>query len=120
MHEELRRASEANAALQRSYTAELARAVKLRERLDTLTLSLRVCPPPKERREPLPVRHLSPPSCGVPYSMLPHGGDPEAPMSDIDAPAAGGAPASARGGATSPWVDSDLWVPTELYEQLQV
>lgn len=45
--EELRRAREANEVLEKTYQAQLARATKLKERLDGITQSLRACPPRK-------------------------------------------------------------------------
>lgn len=45
IRDELRKASEVNAGLQKSYAAQVARSSKLKERLDVLAHSLRVCPP---------------------------------------------------------------------------
>lgn len=121
LQHELRRATEANAALQTSYSAQLARAVKLRERLDTVTLSLRFCPPADaDKREALPVRQLSPPGrC----SCSEHCAGASASSNGIPSPAAdasggsGGCRASSSGSPS--WDASDAWVPAELFEQLQ-
>ncbi|KAL1521819.1 hypothetical protein AB1Y20_021470 [Prymnesium parvum] len=116
LQEELRRASDAGAALHKAYGAQLARVARLRERLDMIAHSLRACPPRRrghgEVSAPRPAarrRHSLSAKERRAQEQVEEGKGQE-----------GGAPAGAAAAASDgQGVDQDRWVPVELYEQLE-
>ena len=112
----MRRSSEANSAMQRSHVNQQARVAQLRERLDTIVHSLRICPPAHSYTvpsSPSVARRLSPPTSASPPMCV---------GSVVDTPSVAAGEGLHWGGLEVDgvkWTDGEAHVPVELYDQLQ-